>query len=78
MRDLKNNSDKTPLIVVFTNALDQEETDNMKNLINEKFPDCPFVPVLARKIEDVEQGIIIMDKYGLDDLLNATLKCIKS
>ena len=48
LRDLRNNNDKTPLIVVFTNALDQEETDNMKNLINEKFKDCPFVPVLAR------------------------------
>ena len=78
LRDLRNNNDKTPLIVVFTNTLDQEETDNMKNLINEKFPDCPFVPVLARKIEDNEKDLIIMDKYGLDDLLNTTLKCIKS
>ena len=43
----------------------------MKKQINNLFPGLPFIPVLARKTET-------QPSYGLDDLLNLTLKTIKS
>ena len=43
----------------------------MKNQIKILYPDLQFIPILARKTKNKQS-------YGLDDLLNLTLKTIKS
>ena len=67
----KEKEKSIPLIIVFTNAINIEEINKMKELIQNKFPELPFIDVLGRSTTKKE-------KYGLDDLLNLTLKSCKN
>ena len=68
---MKEGQDSLPIIVVYTNALDSEKIKKVKNLIQEKFTDIPFISVLAKPVVNV-QGI-----FGLEKLLNETLNLCK-
>ena len=71
MKQLKENKHNLPVIVVFTHGKRDNEIKSMKNEIKNLYPDLPFIPILARDTEHKKN-------YGLDDLLNLTLKTIKS
>ena len=71
LKQLKENKHNLPVIVVFTHGKRDNEIKSMKNQIKNLYPDLPFIPVLARDTEHKKN-------YGLDDLLNLTLKTIKS
>ena len=71
IKGLKEGQDSLPIIVVYTNALDSEKIKKVKNLIQEKFTDIPFISVLAKPVVNV-QGI-----FGLEKLLNETLNLCK-
>ena len=68
---LKLKEKNIPLIIVYTNAINIEEINKMKKIIQNKFNNLPFIDVLGKKIERKES-------YGLDDLLNLTLKTCKN
>ena len=70
LKELKNNEYNIPLIVVFTNAQNYEDVQNMKKEINGLFHEDIFIDVLGRRTENVEE-------YGLDDLINKTFRMIK-
>ena len=71
LKQLKENKHNLPVIVVFTHGKRDNEIKSMKNEIKNLYPDLPFIPILARDTEHKKN-------YGLDDLLNLTLKTIKS
>ena len=68
---LKETEKSIPLIIVFTNAINIEEISKMQELIQDKFPNLPFIDVLGKSTKRKE-------KYGLDNLLNLTLEKCKS
>jgi hypothetical protein len=71
LKELKNNKYNIPLIVVFTNAQNNDDIENAKNQIEELFPgDDIFIKILGVPTEDIE-------KFGLDELLNKTLDIIE-
>ena len=74
LKELKENEQNLPVIIVFTYAKRENEVISMKKHVNKLFQDLPFIPVLARKVETKTETI---KSYGLDDLLNLTLKTIK-
>ena len=61
-----------PLIVVYTNAVNQELITKMENEIKNQFPNIPFISTLAEKVE----GII--DSFGLDKLIKKTTEVCKN
>ena len=71
LKGLKNNCNNIPLIIVFSNAQKKPIVENIRKQIKNLFPDTRFIPVLARETK-------IMDKYGLDKLLNLILDSIKT
>ena len=71
LKDLKNNEFNIPVVVIFTKAQIINVVKNMENIINEKFPDLDFIPVLGRRTE-------VMEEFGLDDLIERTIKAINS
>ena len=70
LTQLKNNKDNIPLIVVFTNAQIDTDVESMEKQMKNLFPDGIFISVLGRGTKEI-------DSFGLDELLNATLKSIK-
>ena len=70
INNLKKNEKSIPIIVVFTYAFDEGMVQNVSEQLKKNCNDIIFVPVLAKDINDVES-------YGLDDLLDETLKICK-
>ena len=71
LNNLKQNEKSIPIIIVFTYAFDEQLVNKVEVQINEKCKDTKFVPVLAQKIKNRT------DSFGLDNLLNETLKICK-
>ena len=71
IKKLRENQKSVPLIVVFTNAQKEEIVNKVGDIIKENFKDINFIPVLAKGIEK------IIESFGLDDLLEETLKICK-
>ena len=71
IKELQENHKNLPLIIVYTNAVNKVEFQKMKNKINEKFDNIPFIPILAETIEGV------MNNYGLNDLFYKTINLCK-
>ena len=69
--ELKQKEKYIPLIIVFTNAINVEEIDKMRKLIEDKYPGLPFVDVLGKETKRKKS-------YGLDNLLNKTLEKCKN
>ena len=69
--ELKQKEKYIPLIIVFTNAINVEEIDKMRKLIEEKYLGLPFVDVLGKETKRKKS-------YGLDNLLNITLEICKN
>ena len=71
IKEIKNNKEKIPVIVVFTMGVNQNDIDSMENQIKTRL-NIPFISVLSEKMEEQES-------YGLNDLLQLTLEeCQKS
>ena len=64
---LIKNKESIPLIVVFTMGVNKKDINSMRSLIKKRFNNIPFISCLAKSNEDIES-------YGLDDLLELTLK----
>ena len=72
IKKLKNNNYSIPIIVVYTYTQSKEIAKNIKNDLESEFNnDFHFVCVLAQSIPN------IYDSFGLDELLNETLKVCK-
>jgi len=72
IKRLKNNNYSIPIIVVCTYTRSEERALRIKSELESEFNnDIHFVPLLARTIPNV------YDAFGLDDLLNETLKACK-
>ena len=69
IQKLKNIENTIPIIMVYTNAQNEEIYKNVELKINQKFSNISFIPVRAKKIDDN------IGAFGLKDLLNETL-CI--
>ena len=61
-----------PLIVVYTNATNQELITKMENEIKIRFPNIPFIPTLAEKVEG------LLNRFGLDVLIRKTTEVCKN
>jgi hypothetical protein len=70
LNNLKKNEKSIPIIVVYSYGINEGMVNNVKEQIKKNFSDIKFIPVLAESIKDVES-------YGLDELLNETLKICK-
>ena len=68
IKGLKKGQDVLPLIVVYTNSKNQELVNKMEKEIKNNFPNIPFIPTLAKPIEN------IIDSFGLDVLLKKTFE----
>ena len=72
LKKLKNNNYSIPIIVVYTYTSSKEIAKKIKNDLESEFNnDIHFVSVLAQPIPNV------YDAFGLDELLNETLKICK-
>ena len=72
IKRLKNNNYSIPIIFVYTCTKSKERALRIKSELESEFnKDIHFIPVLARSISDVYEA------FGLDDLLNETLKVCK-
>ena len=71
LKTLKKNEKSLPFIIVFTYAINAEIVKKVSSFIKENFKDNEFLPVLAESIDSEQTS------YGLDDLLNKTLKVCK-
>ena len=72
LKKLNNNEFKIPLLIVFTNAQNNDDIVSMQSQISNLFSDDIFIKVLGEPKEDIKKP------FGLDDLVNKTLNIIKS
>ena len=72
IQKLKNIENSIPIILVYTNAQNEEIYKSVNLKIKEKFKDINLVAVRAKKIDDD------IDAFGLKDLLNETLSVCKN
>ena len=72
LKKLNNNEFKIPLLIVFTNAQNNDDIVSMQSQISNLFSDDIFIKVLGEPTEDIKKP------FGLDDLVNKTLNIIKS
>ena len=71
IKEIKNNNDSIPLIVLFTKGINKNDIDSMRNLITTRLK-VPFISLLAKEMNGQE-------RYGLNDLLKLTLnECQKA
>ena len=68
IKGLNKGQEVLPLIVVYTNSKNQELVNKMENEIKNNFPNIPFIPTLAKPIEN------IIGSFGLDALLKKTFQ----
>lgn len=64
-----------PIIVIYTQAVDEKIIADMEKYIKEKKINATFIKVLAERKKLVNQTYL--EQYGLDDLLKETLKKCK-
>ena len=69
---LKKAENSIPIILVYTNAQNNEIYDNAKFKINQKFGAAKLIPVRAKKIDND------IGTFGLNDLLDETLYICKN
>jgi len=72
IKGLLQRKSNIPLIIVYTNAKDDDKIEEMKKLIKKEFSNIPVIPVLARTIEHV------LKSFGKEDLLRQTIKSCKT
>jgi len=72
LQKLKTIENSIPIILVYTNAQNEEIYKNVKLIIDNNFRDINLIAVRAKKIED---GI---EPFGLNNLLNETLNICKN
>jgi len=72
IQKLKTIENSIPIILVYTNAQNEEIYKNVKLIIDNNFRDISLIAVRAKKIED---GI---EAFGLNNLLNETLNICKN
>ena len=72
IKKLYKTQNSLPIIIVLTLSIDKKKVDTIYNLVREQFKDIPFIPILAKPFGE------ILDSYGLNDLLNITLKLCKN
>ena len=80
LQKLKNvyKDSKIPIILVYTNSIDNELADEMKNYLREKNIDDNFVKVLAKETP-LENTNDILPVFGKKELLNLTVtKCTEA
>ena len=73
IKELKQKEESVPIIFLHTYSFDEEKVQRVKSKIKAEFNDIVFIPVLAEPIKGVQDSHI----FGLDDLLNETLKIYK-
>ena len=73
IRELKKKEESIPIIILHTYSYDEERVQRDKSRIKQEFKDIVYIPVLAEPIKDYQDSHI----FGLDDLLNETLKIYK-
>ena len=72
IKELKNNKESIPVIIVYTMGIDQALNGMMEKFIKSKLKfNLPFINVLAKRCELI--GSKFIDSYGLNDLLKITL-----
>ena len=71
IKNLKKKYKSIPIIIVFTYSKDAEKVNSVKNDLLKNFDDIPFISVLAEPIFGQ------LDSFGLDSLLNETIKICK-
>jgi len=73
LKKLKNNNYSIPIIVVYTYTKSKEIAEKIKNDLESEFNNgIHFISVLAKAIPNV------YDAFGLDELINKTLKVCKN
>ena len=70
IKSLKQQKKNIPLIIVYSYAIIEKGFKNVQSKIKNEFPDAIFIPVLAKKSDDV-------NPFGLDELLEKTLELCK-
>ena len=73
IRELKKKEESIPIIILHTYSYDEERVQRDKSRIKQEFKDIVYIPVLAEPIKEYQDSHI----FGLDDLLNETLKIYK-
>ena len=79
LNSLKNSyeDNKIPIIVVYTQAVDNNTMNEMQKYIKEKNIDANFIRVLAERKELVNHSYL--EAFGMDELIKVTLdKCKKA
>ena len=77
IKELKNNNESIPVIIVYTMGIDQALNGMMEKFIKSKLKfNLPFINVLAKRCELI--GSKFIDSYGLNDLLKITLDDVKN
>ena len=71
LRDAYDNN-SIPIIIIYTQATDNNAINGMKNYIKEKNIDAKFLKILAERKELVNGQYL--EPFGLDELINETLK----
>ena len=73
IKELKERVESVPIIFLHTYSYNEERVRSSKSKLEEQIKDIVYFPVLAEPIENAQDSHI----FGLDDLLNETLKIYK-
>ena len=73
VKSIKEREKNLIIIIVFTRSSDLDKIESMEKDVKAKFGDIPFHHLLARDLIDEDTGEIIVQSYGLKELICKTI-----
>ena len=77
VKSLQEKDKNLIIIIVFTRSSDLDKIESMEKDVKEKFGDIPFHHLLAKDLIDEDTGEIIVQSYGLKELIYKTINQYK-
>ena len=77
VKSLQEKDKNLIIIIVFTRSSDLDKIESMEKDVKEKFGDIPFYHLLAKDLIDEDTGEIIVQSYGLKELIYKTINQYK-